>query len=65
MAANLGFTVTVVADATATFDRLGPDGEHYTAEQVHRLALVSLHREFATVCNSEDLLAATNGMGAA
>jgi len=32
MAANLGFNVTVVADATATFGRRGFDGTHYSAE---------------------------------
>ena len=30
MAANLGFKVTVVEDATATFERRGPDGTHYS-----------------------------------
>ena len=56
MAANLGFEVTVLDDATATFDRTGPDGTHYTAEQVHRLALVSLHGEFAAVRSTGDVL---------
>ena len=31
MANNLGFDVVVVEDATATFERTGPDGAHYTA----------------------------------
>lgn len=57
MAANLGFNVTVVEDATATFERRGPDGTHYSADLVHRLALASLHGEFATVKNSKDMLA--------
>jgi nicotinamidase-related amidase len=57
MAANLGFATTVVADATATFERVGYDGERYTAEQMHRLALASLHGEFATVRQTRDLLA--------
>lgn len=56
MAANLGFNVTVVEDATATFERRGPDGTHYSADLVHRLALASLHGEFATVKNSKDML---------
>jgi len=58
MAGNLGFTTMVVADATATFERVGPDGEHYSADQMHRLALASLHGEFATVCRTGDLLPA-------
>jgi nicotinamidase-related amidase len=49
MAANLGFNVTLVEDATATFERVGHDGERYTAEQVQRLAPASLHGEFASV----------------
>jgi len=64
MAANLGFTATVVADATATFERIGPDGEHYSADQMHRLALASLYGEFATVCWSRELLTPIDGRGA-
>ena len=61
MAGNLGFTVTLVGDATATFDRIGPDGTHYSADLMHRAALASLHGEFATVRNTEEVLAATVG----
>lgn len=57
MAGNLGFTVTVVEDATATFERLGPDGAHYSADLMHRAALASLHGEFATVRSAADVLA--------
>jgi nicotinamidase-related amidase len=49
MAENLGFEVVVVADATATNERVGPDGVRYTAEQMHAAALASLHGEFARV----------------
>jgi nicotinamidase-related amidase len=56
MAGNLGFTVTVVEDATATFERRGPDGIHYSADLMHRVALASLHGEFATVRTTEDVL---------
>ena len=57
MAANLGFNVTVVADATATFGRRGFDGTHYSAELVHGVELASLKGEFATVRNSSEVLA--------
>ena len=57
MAANLGFTAIVVSDGTATFERTGPDGDHHSAEQMHRLALASLHGEFATVRRTDDVLA--------
>ncbi len=56
MAANLGFHTIVVADATATFERTGPDGAHLTAEEMHRAALASLHGEFAEVRCSEELI---------
>ena len=58
MAANLGFTVTVVDDATATFERRGPDGTHFTADLIHRAELASLSGEFATVKSAQDIIAA-------
>ena len=58
MAGNLGFTVIVVEDATATFERRGPDGAHYSADLMHGAALASLHGEFATVRSAQDVLAA-------
>ncbi len=57
MAGNLGFDVVVVEDATATFERTGPDGVKYSADQMHRLALASLHDEFAQVQSAADVLA--------
>ncbi|HET7457849.1 MAG TPA: cysteine hydrolase family protein [Gemmatimonadaceae bacterium] len=57
MAGNLGFAVTVVEDATATFERDGPDGVHYSADVMHRAALASLHGEFATVRSARDVIA--------
>ncbi|MGI0058846.1 MAG: cysteine hydrolase family protein [Nitrosotalea sp.] len=56
MAGNLGFTTYLVSDATATFDRKGPTGKYYTADEMHDLALASLHNEFATVVTTEKLL---------
>ena len=56
MAGNLGFKAYVVADATATFDRVGYDGERLPAEEVHAVSLASLHGEFATVMETEILL---------
>lgn len=55
MAENRGFDVTVVADATATFDR-SFDGERFDAETIHRTALASLEGEFATVTRTAELL---------
>jgi nicotinamidase-related amidase len=56
MAANLGFSATVPADTSATFDRTGYDGKVYSADEIHRTALASLHGEFANVIESETLL---------
>ena len=56
-AGNLGFDVVLVDDATATNERRGPDGVVYPAEQVHRLALASLHGEFARVQSAAAVLA--------
>jgi nicotinamidase-related amidase len=56
MAANLGFTAIVVSDGTATFERTGPDGEHHSAEQMHRHELASLHGEFATIRRTSEVL---------
>ncbi|MFC7234975.1 cysteine hydrolase family protein [Halosegnis marinus] len=55
MAENLGFSVRVVADATATHDR-ELDGERFDADLVHRTALAQLSGEFAEVVASADLL---------
>ncbi len=56
MAANLGFETLVVSDATATFERTGPAGKRHSAEEIHELALVSLHQEFASIIDTESLL---------
>jgi len=57
MAANLGFTVTVVDDATATFERRGPDGTLYSADLIHHVELASLNGEFATVRSAQEIIA--------
>ena len=56
MAANLGFSVTLVSDATATFDRVGVDGVVILAEEIHRIHLASLQGEFCTVESTEKVL---------
>lgn len=56
MAGNLGFNTIVVADATATFDRVGYDGTRYPAQTIHAVSLASLHGEFATVVKTDQLL---------
>ena len=56
MAGNFGFNTFVVSDATATFERTGPDGRHWTAEVMHDTALASLNKEFATIVFTSDIL---------
>jgi len=60
LAENLGFEVSVVSDATATFDR-ELDGERFDASLAHRTALAHLEGEFATVRRTDDLLDAVGG----
>ncbi|HZG57249.1 cysteine hydrolase family protein [Paenibacillus sp.] len=57
MAENLGFRPILVSDAAATFDKVGPDGNVYRAEDIHRMTLVNLHEVFATVLDTEAVLA--------
>jgi hypothetical protein len=52
MAGNLGFDTWLVADATATFNKKGLNGEYFPAELIHRTALASLQNEFATVVDT-------------
>ena len=56
MASDLGFEVTLISDATATFERIGYDGNHYSGEQIHRINLVSLDGEFCRVRSTEEVL---------
>ena len=56
MAGNLGFLPVVVSDATATFDRIGPDGTFYRAETIHNIHLASLHDEFCEVCTTQSII---------
>jgi nicotinamidase-related amidase len=58
MAGNLGFATWVVSDATATFDRVGPDGHEHRAGEIHAMALSDLHGEFATIVDTAAVIAA-------
>ncbi|MCF7825732.1 MAG: cysteine hydrolase [Candidatus Marinimicrobia bacterium] len=56
MAANLGFDVTLVSDATATFERQNTDGNHISAEEMHRVNLASLNDEFCQIQTTAQIL---------
>ena len=55
MAGNLGFDTIVVEDACATHERTGPDGRHFTAEEMHASALASLNGEFARIVSTASM----------
>lgn len=65
MAADLGFTAMLIADATAAHGRVGYDGVTYSGEQIHRVNVVSLDGEFCRVLTSDEILLeiATTGDG--
>lgn len=56
MAANLGFNVTLISDATATFDRVSYDGVQYSADEIHKINLTSLNGEFCAVRSTKEVL---------
>ena len=58
MASNLGFETFVLADATATFDRVNLNGQVRLADDVHDAALSDLQDEFAEVVDTKAVLAA-------
>jgi len=56
MAGNLGFDTYFVSDATATFDRVGPDGVRHAAEDIQAMTLSNLNEEFATIVTTNEAL---------
>src|SRR6201992_600628 len=57
MAGNLGFDACLVRDATWTFDRVGPDGDAHSAEEIHAMTLANLNGEFARIVTAADVIA--------
>lgn len=58
MSGNLGFDTFVVEDAMWTYDKEGPDGTRYPAQQLHAISIVNMHGEFATIATADEVLAA-------
>jgi nicotinamidase-related amidase len=58
MAGNLGFDAWLVRDATWTFDRIGPDGDEHSAEDIHAMTLANLNGEFARIVLASEAIAA-------
>ncbi len=55
MAGNFGFKTYLIEDAAATFNKIGANGEHYSAQLIHDTAIASLKDEFATILSTETL----------
>ncbi|MDX1401641.1 MAG: isochorismatase family protein, partial [Kiloniellales bacterium] len=61
MAGNMGYDTYLAHDASATTNRIGPDGTDYDPEMVHDLAVASMHGEFCTAVDTADLINLTLG----
>ncbi len=57
VAGDLGYDVLVAADATAAHESRSYDGAPIPADVVHAVALANLHREFASVRSTAQILA--------
>jgi nicotinamidase-related amidase len=57
MASDYGYQTWLVADASATFAKKDLHGNTIDAETIHQANLASLQKDFATVLNTNDLLA--------
>lgn len=62
MAGNLGFDTSLVRDASWTFDRIGPDGDKHSAEEIHAMTLSNLDGEFARIVTTDDVVASLESM---
>ena len=59
MGGNLGFEIYLVSDGCSAVDKKTLDGRSIPAEDVHALSLANMHGEYATVVNSNWVLART------
>ena len=58
---DLGFPMTLAADACFTFDRPLPDGTVVPAETVHNAHIASLDGEFARIASAAEIVAEFSG----
>jgi nicotinamidase-related amidase len=56
MSGNLGYQTYLVSDATAAFELTDHKGVHYSAEAIHEHELAMLHKEFATITTTAEVL---------
>lgn len=57
-ASNLGFSVTVVSDATFAFEKTDFNGVARAPEEVHAMSLANLGGEFATLAYTSEVISA-------
>ena len=55
MAGNYGYESLLIADASASMDRIGFNGEKFDSDLIHHTTLASLNGEFAEVINTDKL----------
>lgn len=60
MAGNMGYEVYLSYDATHAFEFIGLDGNKISAQVMHDVGLAELHKEFATVVNTKEIIGWTN-----
>ena len=58
VASNLGFTVLVPEDATATFGMTTREGKSYSADDIHSIFLSNLHGEYAEIVSTKEIVSA-------
>ncbi|MBQ4822770.1 cysteine hydrolase family protein [Aquimarina sp. MMG016] len=56
MAANYDFKTFLIEDAVAAFDKIGANGDKYSAQLVHDIEIANLKDEFATVFKTNDFI---------
>ncbi|MHA7057681.1 cysteine hydrolase family protein [Aquimarina sp. M1] len=56
MASNYGFQVFLVEDSVAAFDKIGSNGQKFSAQMVHDIEIANLKDEFATIVTTKQLL---------
>jgi nicotinamidase-related amidase len=56
MAANLGFNIGLVADATAAFDKIDHEGRKIPAEDVYKVTIANLSGEFCHLTSTDDIV---------
>lgn len=56
MSANLGFHTFLVSNATAAFEITDANGKTHTADAIHDHELAMLHKEFATIVTTDEIL---------